>query len=156
MVHESVQSRFNIPTGDSAEEQAALCAAEPIAEGVRVTFVEGKGRGVVALRDFAPGEILFEEPPYAAVVIYACLEHICSGEFTVLADSEKTRSTCSGCKSVRCANCSPEIILVCSKLCRGSGDVYVLLAACIPAQDVTNCTRQDFSIRCRGPCPSSC
>ena len=123
MVRDHLQGDFNIPTGDAPGEKDALLAAKAIAEGVLVTNIDGKGRGVVTRRQFSPGDTLFEEAPYAAVVAYNVLEHVCSGEFTILAQA--TGSTCSGCKSIRCASCSLQINLVYLQFCTVSGEAHV-------------------------------
>lgn len=77
----------------------ASLKAESVAEGVRVVVIEGKGRGIVATREFQPGDVVLKEAPYAAVAILEELDTTCSGEFTPL--NTATASRCSACKSVR-------------------------------------------------------
>ena len=73
--------------------------SQPPVEGVKVSTVEGRGRGVLATRFFQPGEVLILEPPYAAVASSEEIEDCCSAEFTRLSDDAVGR--CSGCKTVR-------------------------------------------------------
>lgn len=90
----------------SVLDGAASLKAERLAEGVEIAAIEGKGRGLVATRDFLPGEVVVREAPYAAVVTLEEMESTCSGEFTPLLSA--TGSRCSGCKSARCSLSVPD------------------------------------------------
>jgi hypothetical protein len=64
----------------------------------------GKGRGMLAKRDFRPGDIIVQETPYATVVEQNAMEFTCSGTLTSVLDLEGAAlSRCGGCKSLRSA-----------------------------------------------------
>ena len=97
-----VEMVMDSDTRISENATGASVTPEPLAQGVSVVPVEGKGfpcRGLVATRAFKVGDVLVEEAPYAAVVSLQEMESTCSGEFTPL--DTAVASTCSGCKRLR-------------------------------------------------------
>ena len=85
---------------EDTDTRNAMEVAAPV-EGLKIVPVSGKGRGMIATKPFAVGDVLVSEPPYAAVASLQEIEGVCSGELVPLKDVAAA-SRCGGCKLVRC------------------------------------------------------
>lgn len=92
-------------TGCLKDGLRSLAVEMPV-QGVQIVLVPGKGRGLVATKEFKIGDVLIEEAPYSAVASLQEIDSACSGEFTQLKDAGAA-NRCSGCKCVRCDLLSP-------------------------------------------------
>jgi hypothetical protein len=89
-------------------------AAAPLADGVVIVKMPGKGRGMIAARDFHPGDIIVQEAPFATAVDRDAMEATCSGTMTSFHGESAALKRCGGCKSLRSACASlPTSIAAC-------------------------------------------
>jgi hypothetical protein len=108
-----LSSMVTVCISEEAAHSSSIAAEMPV-QGVKIVPVDGKGRGMVATKEFRAGDVIVEEAPYAAVASLQEIESVCSGYFTDLTDSAGA-SRCGGCKCVRYSSFSQS--LVCLRRC---------------------------------------
>ena len=79
--------------------------------GLRVERRDGRGRCLVAARAFAPGDLLLEQPPYAAVLLDGAPACDACGRVAPGGAAELKR--CTRCRAVR--YCGPDCQARCAR-----------------------------------------